>query len=187
MLPGTGRAVLGRGGGCSSGHLSTVCRRICSRFRQGGGLPSHECLLHQSCVGLLTVSPSSFARSPLFQRNHSQLCFSPLFPDFLTQGVSRQMLRLAKIPNSRCLAKIKTNRGKRNKDPQTHGAEFSGTAAAHTSAALAPGCPAASPPGMEGASDRADAPTRKGGTDLESETGREGRKHQLNFLEANLV
>lgn len=52
------------------------------------------------------------------------------------------MLRLAKIPNSRCLAKIKTN-GKKNKNPQTHRAKFSGTTAAHTSAALAPGCPAA--------------------------------------------
>lgn len=35
--------------------------------------------------------------------------------------------------------------------------------------------------------DRVDAPTQAGGTDLESEAGRGGRKHQLNFLEANPV
>jgi len=44
------------------------------------------------------------------------------------------------------------------------------------------------PAGREGAGHgRADAPARAGGTDLESEAGREGRKHQLNFLEAKLV
>lgn len=35
--------------------------------------------------------------------------------------------------------------------------------------------------------DWVDAPTQEGGTDLESEAGREGREHQLNFLEANPV
>lgn len=101
------------------------------------------------------------------------------------------MLRLADIPNSRCLAKIKTNGEKKIKIPRPTGSKFSGTSAAHTSTAPAPGRPAACiwpPPGREGAGrDRADAPTRAGGTDRESEAGREGRKHQLNFLEANLV
>lgn len=56
---------------------------------------------------------------------------------------------------------------------------------------LAQGCRAAyrmASPGREGAGhDRVDAPTQEGGTNLESEAGREGRKHQLNFLEANPV
>lgn len=44
----------------------------------------------------------------------------PLFPDFLTQGVSQQMLRLARIPNSRCLAKEskQTEEKKKSPDPQ---------------------------------------------------------------------
>lgn len=45
---------------------------------------------------------------------------------------------------------------------------------------LAQGCPAAyrmAPPGREGMGhDRVDAPTQEGGTDLESEAVREGRK-----------
>lgn len=88
-------------------------------------------------------------------------------------------------------SKNQNKQGKKNKNPQTHGAKFSGTAAAHTSAVPAPACPAAytmAPPGREGAGcDRAGAPTQAGGTDLQSEAGRERRKHQLNFLEANLV
>lgn len=66
----------------------------------------------------LSISPSPCVFSVLFQRNHSQLCFSSVFPDFLTQGVSQQMFRLAKIPNSRCLAKIKTNREKKTELPR---------------------------------------------------------------------
>lgn len=190
--PGWARCCLAWGGLCL-GVVEAVAQVSCPLFAEEsapgsdeevvGGLPSQVL-----APSVLTVSPSSFEPSLLFQRNCSQLCFSLLFPDFLTQGVCRQMLRLARIPNSRCLAKPRTNRGKRNKGPQTHRAEFSGTAAAQTNAALAPGRPAASPPRMEGAGcDRVDAPTHTGGTDLESETGREGRNHQLNFLEANLV
>lgn len=97
------------------------------------------------------------------------------------------MFRLAKIPNSRCLAKIKTNREKktelpRPKEPSSVELQL---------LPLAQGCPAAyrmAPPGREGMEhDRMDAPTQEGGTDLECEAGREGRKHQLNLLEANPV
>lgn len=157
MLPGMGRAVLAEVWGL---WLRTVVRCwFAEESAPGldeevvGGVPSRWCLLRQSCVGLFAVSPSSCVRLLLFLRNCSQLCLSPFFPGFLTQGVSRQMLRLATIPNSRCLAKIKTNRGKKTKNPQAHRAKFSGTAAAHTSTALAPGCPAAyiwPPPGREG-------------------------------------
>lgn len=83
------------------------------------------------------------------------------------------MLRLAKIPNSRCLGKNQNKQGKKPKTPQTQRAKFSGTDAAQ-------GCPAAyrmAPPGREGMGhDRVDAPTQEGGTDLESEAVREGRK-----------
>lgn len=97
----------------------------------------------------LSISPSPCVFSVLFQRNHSQLCFSSVFPDFLTQGVSQQMFRLAKIPNSRCLAKIKTNREKktelpRPKEPSSVELQL---------LPLAQGCPAAdrtAPPGREG-------------------------------------
>lgn len=41
----------------------------------------------------------------------------PLLPDFLTQGVSQQMLRLARIPNSRCLAK-ESKQTEEKKNPQ---------------------------------------------------------------------
>lgn len=115
MLPGTGRAVLAEAWGLS---LRAVVHCWFAAESAPGldeevvsDLPSHWRLLHQSCLGLFTISPRSCAHSPLFQRNCSQLCLSPLFPGFLTQGVSQQMLRLAKIPNSRCLAKIKTNGG----------------------------------------------------------------------------
>lgn len=156
-----------------------------------GDLPSRWCMLHQSCVGLLAISPGC-ASSPLFQRNHSQLCLYPLFTDFLSQGVSQQMLRLAKIPNSRCLAKIKTNRGKRIKIPRPMGP--SSVEPQLLTPAPRRLWPVLLPTrwprrgGREGAGhDRAGAPTQAGGTDLQSEAGREGRKHQLNFLEANLV
>lgn len=96
------------------------------------------------------------------------------------------MLRLAKIPNSRCLAKIKTN-GKKPKLPRPK----EPSSVELQVLPLARGCPAAygmaSPGREEMGHDRVDAPTQEGGTDLESEAGREGRKHQLNFLEASPV
>lgn len=103
------------------------------------GLQSRQCLLHRSGSDPWDFSPSLVCAHCCFKG--FLCCASPLLPVFLTQGVSQQILRLDKIPNSRCLIKIKTTTKKN--PPQHCRAEFSGTAAADTRAVPAPSCPAA--------------------------------------------
>lgn len=98
---------------------------------------------------------------------------------FLTQGVSQQMLRLERIPNSRCLIEMKTN----SKTPRNHRVELSGSAAADTGVGpeLSPACIG------EGAGrGGADAlPTQE--AQIWNQSRQEGESQQLDFLEADLV
>ena len=118
-----GRDAAWRGQGCACRATGAVApdARFGEESAPGsdeevvGGLLARWCWFHQSGVGLCTIPASSCAHLLLFQRSHPQLCRSPIFPGFLTQGVSRQMLRLAKIPNSRCLAKNQNKQGKKIK------------------------------------------------------------------------
>lgn len=75
------------------------------------GLQSRQCLLHRSGSDPWDFSPSLVCARCCFKG--FLCCASPLLPVFLTQGVSQQILRLDKIPNSRCLIKIKTTTKKK--------------------------------------------------------------------------
>lgn len=98
---------------------------------------------------------------------------------FLAQGVSQQMLRLERIPNSRCLIKMKTN----SKTSRNCRVELSGSAAADTGAGpkLSPACIRE---GAERSGEDA-LPTQEAQIWNQSRQG--GQNQQLDFLEANLM